>query len=58
MKRPEIIAELDLRIARATEEADEAHRFAMHSYGAGYNRGYLNALREIRGLIAGGEIVL
>lgn len=34
------------RLTEANSEAQESHRAAMNSYGAGYDRGYADALQE------------
>jgi hypothetical protein len=43
----EILADLDDRIKNVAEEAEESHSISMNSYGAGYDAGFVAALREI-----------
>lgn len=38
---------LQERLAEAEQEAAESHRDAMNSYGAGYDRGYADALKWV-----------
>jgi hypothetical protein len=51
MTNTELLLELDNRIGWAEEEARESHKVAMNSYGAGYDRGFAEALKEIRNLV-------
>ena len=39
---------IDEEITRADAASRESHRFAMNSYGAGHDAGYLSALRAVR----------
>lgn len=43
------------RLAEAEEEARESHGAAMNSYGAGYDRGYADALRWVLDELAAGQ---
>jgi hypothetical protein len=47
----EIRAELAERIDAAADESDASHKAAMNSYGAGYDAGFVAALRELRDFI-------
>lgn len=38
-------------LPEAESEAAESRRLAMNSYGAGYDRGYVDALKEVLGFI-------
>lgn len=38
--------ELSDRLRQAQAEAEESHKSAMNSYGAGYDRGFVDALTE------------
>lgn len=51
MTNTEILTELDERITDAERDVRESHKIAMNSYGAGYDRGFVSALREIRNMI-------
>ncbi len=44
---------LDERIPQARQEAAASHKAAMDSYGAGYDRGYLDALEELLKIVNG-----
>ncbi len=44
---------LDERITQAREEASDSHKVAQNSYGAGYDRGYLDALVELLKFVNG-----
>lgn len=47
-----IIRDLRERLVDAEQEAAESHKAAMNSYGAGYDAGYADAIREtIRGIV-------
>ena len=50
-----ILADLRDRIEDAEEEAQESHREAMNSYGAGFDRGYASALKDLWQSITGDE---
>lgn len=50
-----ILADLRERIEDAEVEAQESHVAAMNSYGAGFDRGYADALREFWQSITGDE---
>lgn len=50
-----ILSDLRDRISDATRDAMESSKAAMNSYGAGYDRGYLDALTEIFASITGEE---
>lgn len=39
--------ELDQRITEASDEAKESSMASMNSYGAGYDAGFVAALREV-----------
>lgn len=41
-----VVQDLRGQIDSAGEEAAESHREAMNSYGAGYDRGFLDGLRQ------------
>lgn len=43
----EIISELNDRLALAEVDARESHKAARNSHGAGYDRGYADALKEL-----------
>jgi hypothetical protein len=54
MTRIEEVREwLDDRLPQANQEAAESHKVAMNSYGAGYDCGYRDALKEVLNLING-----
>jgi hypothetical protein len=44
----ELLAHLQDKIEGANAEAKESHAAAMNSYGAGYDRGYADALIELQ----------
>lgn len=46
--RGHVIAFLKSTIARFEDNARESYRVAPNSYGAGYDSGYLDALRNVR----------
>jgi hypothetical protein len=48
-----ILERLRDKIGDAEEEAAESHKAAMNSYGAGYDRGYADALKEMLADITG-----
>jgi hypothetical protein len=48
-----ILESLLERIADAEREALESHKAAMNSYGAGYDRGFADALKELLAEITG-----
>ena len=48
-----ILDDLRERIADAEREAKESHKAAHNSYGAGYDRGFADALTEIFASITG-----
>jgi hypothetical protein len=50
-----IIASLRERISDAEREASGSHAAAMNSYGAGYDRGFADALKEVLTEITGEE---
>lgn len=56
MSIDELRAELAERIPDAAQEAQASHRTAMNSYGAGYDAGFVAALREISALLEGETI--
>ena len=41
------------RLEAAKRQADLSHKIAMNSYGAGYDRGVVDTLREIRNELLG-----
>lgn len=49
----QIIEELHERLDDAEREARESHKVAMNSYGAGYDRGFADAIKEILTSITG-----
>jgi len=51
MTKTDLLIELDNEIARSREDWEEGHRLAPNSYGAGYDRGQLDAFMGIRDLI-------
>lgn len=48
-----ILEDIRERFAEAKQEAVESHKAAMNSYGAGYDRGYADALGELLEQITG-----
>lgn len=42
-------------ISRCEVDATESHRKSMNSYGAGFDRGYANALKDVMDKINGKE---
>jgi hypothetical protein len=51
MKIEALLSELSERIDDAARDAADSHKAAMNSYGAGYDAGFVAALREIRDFI-------
>ena len=51
----QIIASLRERYADAKDEAAASHKIAHNSYGAGYDAGFAEALRELIAEITGDE---
>lgn len=50
-----ILEDLRERLSDAEREAKESSAAAMNSYGAGYDRGFADALKEILTSITGDE---
>lgn len=42
-----ILSRLRERISGAEGDAERSHKAAMNSYGAGYDRGFADALKEV-----------
>jgi hypothetical protein len=51
----ELREKLDERLVVANQEAADSHRVAMNSYGAGYDCGYRDALKQCLNTINGEE---
>lgn len=51
----DILVFLDERLATAKSDWEESHEVAPNSYGAGYDRGYLDAIKEFRKFVNGEE---
>lgn len=51
-----IIGDLRDRLAAAESDAQESHKEAMNSYGAGYDRGFADAIQQIIIEITGEEL--
>lgn len=52
MTMDELLEHLRDKIEDAEAEAQESHKAAMNSYGAGFDRGYADALKEVLNEIA------